>query len=118
MESTYALDTNHDLHIVNGQIARVSASDAILQTVKTRLLLIYQEWFLDLAKGLPCLTQMLAHRFHLYKIRSYVARQILSTNGVDELLELTLQIEGGAERKLVIAFEYRDVYGATIRETI
>jgi len=65
METAYSLDANHDLYIVNGQIARVSKSDAILQTIKTRLLLIYQEWFLDLSKGLPWFTQMMGHRFDI-----------------------------------------------------
>jgi len=114
METVYSLDANHDLHIVNGQIARVSKSDAILQTIKTRLLLIYQEWFLDLSKGLPWFTQMMGHRFDIWKVRSYVARQILSTDGVDELLSLTVDLNR-LERKLVIEFEYRDTYGATIR---
>ena len=118
METVYHLDKDtHDLVIINGQIGRRQTSDAIMQTVKTRLLLIYQEWFLDLSKGLPWFTQMTGHRFDIYKIRSYVARQILSTNGVNELISLTLDIDK-QKRDLVIDFEYEDIHGVTIRETL
>jgi len=115
--NSLALDTNHDLYINNGQIARVSASDTILQLVKTRLLLVREEWFMDLSAGLPWFSKMMGRNPDPYKIRSYVAKEIILTEGVNELKSLELVYNKG-ERKLDIFFSYTDTYGNTVEGTL
>jgi hypothetical protein len=117
--SVMALDANHDIYLdaATGYVARVYNSDAVLQTVKTRLLLVSQEWFLNLNSGLPWFTEMVGKNPNLFKIRSYIARQILGTDGVIKLKKLTLDFDK-PNRKLVINFEYTDEYGETITGNI
>ena len=115
--NTYAINDNHDMHVLNGQIARVSKSDAIMQLIKTRLLTVQEEWFMDLSAGLPWYTKMLTKPTDLYKIRSYLSREITSTEGVDSLLSLELQYNNG-ERKLDVEFKYTDTYGNTLEGVI
>ena len=110
--NTYAIDDNHDMYVMNGQIARVSKSDAILQLIKTRLLTVEEEWFMDLSAGLPWYTKILVKPVDLYKIRSYLSREIITTEGVDSLLSIELQYNN-EERKLDVVFSYTDIYGNT-----
>lgn len=116
--NTYAINkTTHDLYISNGQIARVSNSEAIAQTVKTRLLTVQEEWFLDLNAGLPWFTKMLGATPDLYKIRGYVAREIINTNGVEDLKTVEL-LYNKKDRKLDIEFTYVDIFGNTVSEVL
>lgn len=114
--STYAIDDNHDMYIMNGQIARVANSDVIVQLIKTRLLTVQEEWFMDLSAGLPWYTKMLTKPADLYKVRSYLSREIIATEGVDRLISLELQYNSG-ERKLDVNFKYTDTYGNTVEGT-
>ena len=115
--NTYAIDDNHDMHVLNGQIARVSLSDAIMQLIKTRLLTVQEEWFMDLSAGLPWYTKMLVKPTDLYKIRSYLSKEIVATEGVDSLLSIELQYNS-EERKLDVEFKYTDTYGNTLEGVI
>ena len=115
--NSLALNSNHDLYINNGQIARISSSDAIIQLVKTRLLLVREEWFMDLSAGLPWFSKMMGRNPNPYKIRSYVAKEIILTEGVSELKSLEL-VYNNAERKLDILFSYTDIYGNTVEGTL
>lgn len=111
--NSLSLNSNHDLHIINGQIARVSNSDAVLQLVKTRLLLMREEWFMDLSAGLPWFSKMMGRNPNPYKIRSYVAKEIILTEEVSELKSLEL-VYNKEIRKLDILFSYTDIYGNTV----
>jgi hypothetical protein len=113
--SVFALNSENDMYL-DGEtkyIARLHDSDAVLQTVRTRLLLVSQEWFLDLDSGLPWFTEIAGKSANLFRTRSYIAREILGTDGVVELKKLTLDFDK-AKRKLSIEFEYVDEYGNTI----
>lgn len=109
----YALNTDHDMYVANGQIARVTKSEAILQAIKTRLLTVQEEWFMDLSAGLPWYTKMMGKPANLYKIRSYLSGEITGTQGVDTLLSLELGYNN-TDRKLEISFQYTDMYGNTL----
>lgn len=107
-----ALDVNHDQYLdENGNIARLYDSDAVLQTVKTRLLLIRQEWFLNLDAGLPWFSEMLGKYGSIEKCKSYIGSQILNTDGVVELLRLEMGVN--SDRSSIVYFEYTDEYGTT-----
>lgn len=108
-----ALDENHEPYVENKRIARKYNSDAVAQTVKTRLLLIRQEWFLNLDAGLPWFAEMLGKRSNITTIKSYVATQILGTEGVVEITRLDVIIDK-QNRAFEMYYEYRDEYGETV----
>ena len=111
--------TTHDISTQDGRIARAYDSDSILQTVKTRLLTIRQEFFLDLDAGLPWFVEgeMTGKNVDLYRVKSYVSNEIVGTDGVSELLSIELIIDKPA-RKLDIIFSYIDIHGTTQNETL
>ena len=113
----YAIDENHDMYIVNGQIARRTSTEGVLQLIKTRLLTVQEEWFMDLNAGLPWYTEMLGKPVDLYKVRSYISSEIVQTNGVNELLSLEL-LYNNTDRKLDVEFTYSDIYGNIIEGSI
>jgi hypothetical protein len=103
----------HDISVTDGQISRVTASDEIAQRIKTRILLVQQEWFLNLEAGLPWFTELTGKNVDLYKVRSYISLLINQTEGVDQLVSLDLDVDQSS-RKLNIEFKYIDIYGNTI----
>ena len=107
-----ALDENHDLYIKNGQIARLYGSEAVMQNVKTRLLLVEEEWFMDLSAGLPWFTKMMGRNPNPYTIRAYIAKQVIATDEVKELKSLEL-VYNNTDRKMDINFSFTDIYGNT-----
>jgi len=115
--SIYPDTITSDIQLKDGAIMRSTNSDAILENVKQRLLTIEQEWFLDLEQGLPWFTELTGRNTSIEKIRAYVSQEIRETVGVFELLSLNIAMEQET-RKLEIAFEYRDIFGQTIREII
>ena len=115
--SIYPDTITSDLQLKDGSIMRSINSDAILENVKQRLLTIEQEWFLDLDQGLPWFTELTGKNTSIEKIRAYVSQEIRETVGVYELTTLNITMKKET-RKLEIAFEYRDIFGQTIRELI
>ena len=112
--SVYALNEFHDYYLdENGNRARLYNSDAVAQTVKTRLLLIREEWFLDLDAGLPWFDEMLGKYSSIDKVKSFISSQILNTDGVTEIVRLDVVVDR-ATREFTMAYEYKDEYGNTI----
>jgi hypothetical protein len=107
-----ALSDKNEPSIENGRVKRFYNSDAVMQTVRTRLLLIRQEWFLNLDAGLPWFSEMLGRQNNILTIKSYVLRQILGTDGVAEIKRLDVIIDK-ATRSFSITFDYVDDYGTT-----
>lgn len=108
-----SLDGDKDIYIEGGVIARAEGSDAILQTIKTRLMTVRQEYFLDLDAGLPWYTELMGKNVDLEKIRAHVAIAIVNTTGVSSLNRLALEIDKSS-RALNIEFSYSDIYGKNI----
>ena len=114
-----ALDENHDTYLdeATGYRARLYDSDAVLQTVKTRLLLIRQEWFLDLDAGLPWFADILGKYSSIDKAKAYIRDCILNTDGVVELLRIEMA-QNKQDRSSLVYFEYKDEYGNTMSGSI
>ena len=107
------LNDNYDIELENGQIKRVVDSYQVQMNVKTRLLTIQEEWFLDLAMGLPWFTEMTGRHPDYLLIQSKVANSVYNTEGVVEVLEIVLDMDK-ANRKLNINFKYTDVFNQTV----
>ncbi len=111
--SVYAINKEHDMFIVNGQVARYTKSDTVMQTIKTRLLTVQEEWFMDLSAGLPWYTKIMVKNADLYKVRNYLSREIIATKGVTSLVSLALSYNN-KKRKVDVIFKYNDIYGKTL----
>ena len=115
--SVFALSTiSHDMYLSGNGIGILRDSDAVLQTVKTRLLLHYEEWFLDLSEGMPWFTEVMVHNPDFTLIESRVSETVLNTDGVVSRESISLAFST-TNRSLTIDFRYIDVYGNTITES-
>lgn len=81
-------------------------SAAIAQNVKTQILSLYNDWFLDFENGVRWFNY-LSKNPNTDKMRDEVKRQILSVEGVSSLEILNINLN---ERKAAIEVQYRDIY--------
>ena len=86
-------------------------SAAIVQHVKTQILSLYNDWFLDFENGIKWF-YYLAKNPNTDKMRDEVKRQILSVEGVSSLEILNINLN---ERKATIEVQYRDIYDESQR---
>jgi hypothetical protein len=105
-----ALNENHDLDLFNGDLFLVSEVDAVTQYLKQRMKLFLGEWFLDEASGIPYFDRILVKNPNLVEIDAIFKNEILSTPGVVELLEFSINIDGQA-RSMRLAFRARSREG-------
>lgn len=81
-------------------------SAAIAQNVKTQILSLYNDWFLDFENGVRWFNY-LSKNPNTDKMRDEIKRQILSVEGVSSLEILNINL---SERKATIEVQYRDIY--------
>lgn len=86
-------------------------SAAISQNVKTQILSLYNDWFLDFENGVRWFNY-LSKNPNTDKMRDEVKRQILSVKGVSSLEILNINTN---ERKATIEVQYRDIYDESQR---
>ncbi|WP_103643579.1 hypothetical protein [Campylobacter concisus] len=86
-------------------------SAAIAQNVKTQILSLYNDWFLDFENGVRWFNY-LSKNPNTDKMRDEIKRQILSVEGVSSLEILNISLN---ERKATIEVQYRDIYDESQR---
>ena len=96
-----AIDDNGDW-----QLGHKADSAAIAQHVKTQILSLYNDWFLDFENGVKWFNY-LSKNPNTDKMRDEIKRQILSVEGVSSLEILNINLN---ERKATIEVQYRDIY--------
>ena len=101
-----AIDDNGDW-----QLRHKKGSEAIAQNVKTQILSLYNDWFLDFKNGVKWF-DYLAKNPNSDKMRDEIKRQILSVEGVSSLEILNINLN---ERKAAIEVRYRDIYDESQR---
>ena len=101
-----AIDDNGDW-----QLGHKKGSDAIAQNVKTQILSLYNDWFLDFENGVKWF-DYLAKNPNSDKMRDEIKRQILSVGGVSSLEILNINLN---ERKAAIEVRYHDIYDESQR---
>lgn len=79
------------------------------QAVKTRLLLLTQEWFLDLTEGTPYSTQILGTNTRATRDLAVKAR-ILKTPGVKQLVQYASEVR---DRQFLVGAIVDTIYGQT-----
>ena len=88
-----------------------TGSAAIAQNVKTQILSLYNDWFLDFENGVRWFNY-LSKNPNTDKMRDEIKRQILSVEGVSSLEILNINTN---ERKATIEVQYRDIYDESQR---
>lgn len=87
----------------------VDSPQAVGQAVRTRLLLMQGEWFLDVREGTPYATQILGeHKQATYD--QAIRKQILGTEGVVNIVTYSSFVEG---RNLHVEALINTIYGQT-----
>ena len=107
-------DLTYDISVRNGKLVRAYHSDSVKESVKQRLLTVKEEWFLDLRLGLPWFTELTGRNVLMEKIKSSVARTIIGTDKVSELVSLDIDFDKTV-RRLFIQFEYIDEFKNRIK---
>lgn len=105
------LDGNHDMTFGHGLADMAVEAEACAQNVRTRLLLLQEEWFLDTEAGVPWLQQIMVKPANLALAESIIKRTILETEDVSELRDFSLSFDRNT-RRMTIAATVTNVYGS------
>lgn len=73
-------------------------AESVAQRVKTRLLLLKEEWFLDTDAGVPYLQEIMVKPANLPLAEAVIKRTILETDGVTEIRSFSLQLNRNTRR--------------------
>lgn len=112
------LDPAHDMTFGQGLANYARDAEATAQAVRTRLLLLLGEWFLDTDAGVPYLQEIMVKPANLPLAEAILKRTIIETEGVAELRSFGMALDPET-RRLTIQATVANVYGtvANIRVT-
>lgn len=99
-------DNGSDLLITNGDLILSQGSDAVRQHIMQRLRMFAGEWFLNLSEGVPYYQNILIKNPNPDVVDGLLKNVILSTPGVDELLNFEIDYDASL-RKLTVDFSVR-----------
>lgn len=83
----------------------------VAQAVKTRLLLLFGEWFLDTTDGTPYSTQVLGTNTRATYDQA-IRQRVLETEGVTEIVSYSSAVDGDS-RKLTVTMTINTIFGQT-----
>lgn len=106
---TRRLDNTWDMSFGKGMNNFARDAEATGQKVKTRLLLLRAEWFLDTSAGVPYLQQIMVKPADLPLAESLIKQCILATEGVLEIISFTMTLNP-ENRKLSVETSIRTTY--------
>lgn len=104
------LNADHDMTYGHGIADQARDDEATAQAVKTRLLLLFGEWFLDTDAGIPYLPVGNSKPANIPLLESAVRRTIIETEGVAELRTFELSFDAET-RRLTIRATVANTYG-------
>lgn len=104
------LDTDHDMTFGQGLANYARDDEATAQAVKTRLLLLGNEWFLDTDAGVPHLQKIMVKPANLPLAEAIIKRTILETEGVAQLRSFGMTFDRET-RRLAIQATVTNIYG-------
>ncbi|MDQ7745455.1 hypothetical protein [Hydrogenophaga pseudoflava] len=107
------LDDAHDMTFGYGLGCIAERSEACAQNVKTRLLLLQGEWFLDLNAGVPWLQKILIKPARVLLANTIIRRRIATTPDVAEIVSYESNF-ASESRKLTVSVTVRTVYGDVV----
>lgn len=98
-----------DMSFGRGRHDFVSDAGATAQRVKTRLQLLYGEWFMDTSRGVPYLQEICVKPADIPMAESIIKRTILETAGVAEIVSFAMGFDAET-RRLSVAARVRTIY--------
>ena len=101
--STVKIDSNNDIVFENGDLALVTGREEIAQILRHELRTFIGEWFLDTSIGIDYFGEVFTKRMDVANVDAMFKSKILSSPGVIELLEFTLDLDA-LNRKLTLSF--------------
>lgn len=110
------LDVNGDYVFGRGKHDYVSGVEAVAQAIKTRLLLLYQEWWEDKEDGLPLFERILGASGNTNNIKAvdYIFKErIQNTTGVLSLLGYDSYYDNN-NRKYIFIASVETLYGELV----
>ncbi|PVZ86699.1 hypothetical protein C9426_14885 [Serratia sp. S1B] len=106
---TRRLDNNHDWVFGHGRGDYLEGSEAIAQSVTTRLLSLHNDWFLNREHGVKWF-DYLKKNPHLIRMEAELKNTVLNTEGVTLITDFTISLDPDT-RKMAVQVSYTDVYG-------
>jgi hypothetical protein len=115
MATNTALDSaRYDIHLINGQRARVTGAAQVRQLVISRLKHFSGSWFLNTSSGIPYFQDIFVRPINLPRAELLLIQEINETVGVSELLSFNI-VYDRKTRHLLVGFEaVTDIAGETI----
>jgi len=113
--SNFYLTSDWDLDITN-RVRRVTKSPQVAQLVRSRLQTIKGEWYREGSVGVPWFDSVFVNNYDLPTIESYIAKTIVSTNGVKSLDSMSTQVDRAA-RRLTVTFAGTTDFGESFAST-
>ena len=110
------LDADGDWTFGKGRANYLRRSEAIRQSVVTRLRSFTSDWFLDVNHGLPWL-EMLGERNTQKRILREIERSVLETEGVRAIDRLRL-VSVDSNRAAEIELTFIDIFDTRYDETV
>lgn len=107
------LSPDHDMTFGNGLADYAERAEAVAQNVKTRLLLLQEEWFLDTRAGVPWLQKIMVKPVRLLLANTIIKRTMLQTVGVTKIVKYSTSFDRET-RRLTVAATLNTIYGETI----
>lgn len=92
MSDIYQGDDN-DLSLENGDLVMTEGATAVKQSVSQRLKMFGNEWFLDLAAGVPYYQDVLLKDPNPAIVEGLLKNEIISTPGIIELLSFDAEYD-------------------------
>lgn len=105
------LDEGHDMTFGQGLANYARDDEATAQAVETRLLLLFNEWFLDTDAGVPHLQDIMVKPANMPLAQAIIKRTILETEGVQEIRSFDMTYDRET-RKLFIQATVTNIYGS------
>jgi hypothetical protein len=106
------LDVNGDMTFGQGLANMARDAEAVAQNVRTRLLLLLGEWFLDTSEGVPYLEEIFVKPENLPLTESTLKARIVETEGIATLESFELDFDRNS-RKVNIFCTVTTIYGTT-----
>jgi len=103
------LTANHDYQFGRSQSDLASDAEATAQSVRTRLLMLLGEWFLDTGAGVPHLQSIMVKPANFPLAEALIKKTILETVGVKSLNDFSLIFDPNT-RKMTVNASVSTIY--------
>lgn len=110
---TRRLDGNFDMTFGHGLNDYLQAAPAVGQNIRTRLMLILSEWFLDTTVGMPWAQLLGVKPANQALLEASIQQCILNTADVTGITAFSLSVDS-AQRKATVSVTVTTIYGTSL----